>query len=93
MPAPRDLSAVTCSCGWRTGDIRLIDSTDWERAEAEMHTLRDKVPTMVRHWRLRHDLTVNPRAPLAVKALIAKAARELADDASPATEETGMVRR
>ena len=79
MPAPREVSAVLCSCGWRAGDIRMIDSTDWERAEAEMHSLRGKVPAMVRHWRLGHSLNVNPRAPLAVKALIAKAARELAE--------------
>lgn len=92
MPAPRELSLVVCSCGMRLGDLRRAESPNEDVEAVELTALRGKVATLVQHWRWRHELTIHPRAPLAVKALIAKAARELADDAVPAAE-TGMVRR
>lgn len=82
MPAPRESCAVTCSRSARWGDLRKVSSPNEEAAEAELAKLRDLVPLMVKHWAMRHELTVNPAAPIAVKALIAKAAREMAEQAA-----------
>jgi len=66
--------------------MRAAAHEDMEAAEAQ--SLRQYVPRMVRHWALGHSLTVNPRAPLWVKAVVAQAAREL-QDLDPPTVESG----
>lgn len=91
MPAPRELSLVTCSCGKRIGDLRRAESADEDVEAVEMAALRATVPVLLKHWKMGHDLAIHPRAPIAVKAVVAKAAREFAGDAGP--DEKALVKR
>ncbi len=54
MPAPREFAIVTCSCGWRLGDVR---SGTIEIADTEELILRANVTKMYRHYQLGHRLT------------------------------------
>lgn len=55
MPS-RMNAIVTCSCGWRVGDVLRFELTD-EQAEVEKTILRSKVVQMYRHYQLGHRLT------------------------------------
>lgn len=91
MAAPRAFALVLCSCGWRFGDSRRLEDED--RLEFELAVVRGIVPMMIRHWELKHEINVAPGAPLAVKAVIAKAAEQMARDEAPTTDEKGLVRQ
>jgi hypothetical protein len=75
MPSPRSTAIVVCSCGWRAGDSARAGTCE-EAEEAERVLLELKVPTMIRHWDLGHQVTLQDRK---FAGVVAKAASRLRD--------------
>lgn len=87
MPVPRATAIVLCSCGARWGNIARASAHE-DMEAVELALIEALVPLFARHWQLRHTLTLRDGAPIAYAAVIAKAAREMADgEAGPAVEE------
>lgn len=73
----RATAMFVCSCGLRIGNfIRAAASEELEAAEREL--VRNVVPRLVRHWRLGHDLTFNPKTQAWARTIVLEAARNLA---------------
>lgn len=85
MPT-RANAIVTCSCNWKLGDIRRFESCE-DMAAVELALLERSVPRLVRHWRLGHTLRLREGAPVEFAAVIAKAAREMAESENGAVGE------
>ena len=56
MPPSRANAIVTCSCGWRIGDVARAQMTE-EMQEVEEKILRANVIKAYRHHQLGHCLT------------------------------------
>jgi len=74
MPS-RANAVVVCSCMMKIGDSARAN-LDPSLMEVEMELVRIRVPDMIRHWRLGHQLTGQDPA---FRSIIEDAAAEIAE--------------
>jgi hypothetical protein len=74
----RDQAVVICSCGWKVGNMDRARACE-EMEAVEYALVAASVERLVRHHELGHRFTLGPNAPRSFLAVIAEAARRVAE--------------